>query len=58
MVMKSLLVLLFMSGEHPDLQRAAAQPSGVLFPLPDKDPQRPHVFMDITIDGKPAGVSR
>ena len=46
------------TGQHPHLQRAqqqAANSNDVLTPLPDPDPSRPHVFMDITVDNKPAG---
>lgn len=30
----------------------------MLTPLPEPDPTRPHVFMDITVDNKPAGGAR
>jgi hypothetical protein len=26
--------------------------------MPEPDPSRPHVFMDITVDNKPAGLSQ
>lgn len=46
------------TGVHPHLQRVQqdAGSSDVLTPLPDPDPSRPHVFMDITVDNKPAGA--
>lgn len=45
------------TGVHPHLQRVQqdAGSSDVLTALPDPDPSRPHVFMDITVDNKPAG---
>ncbi len=46
------------TGVHPHLQRVqqqAAAGDDTLTPLPDPDPSRPHVFMDITVDNKPAG---
>jgi len=46
------------TGVHPHLQRVQqdAGSSDVLTALPDPDPSRPHVFMDITVDNKPAGA--
>ena len=47
------------TGVHPHLQRVqqqAASGDDVLTALPDPDPSRPHVFMDITVDNKPAGA--
>lgn len=47
------------TGVHPHLERVQQEVAGgghgVLTPLPDPDPTRPHVFMDITVDNKPAG---
>lgn len=45
------------TGVHPHLQRVQADPGSndVLTALPDPDPTRPHVFMDVTVDNKPAG---
>jgi hypothetical protein len=46
------------TGVHPHLQRVQQDASSneVMVSLPDPDPSRPHVFMDITVDNKPAGV--
>ncbi len=46
------------TGVHPDLERARrdASTSAGMVPLPDLDINRPFVFMDISIDNKPAGV--
>jgi hypothetical protein len=45
------------TGVHPHLQRVQQSSSSgdVLAPLPDPDPSRPHVFLDVTVDNKPAG---
>lgn len=47
------------TGKHPHLeqvqQEAASGRDGTLHPLPEMDPSRPFVFMDITVDNKPAG---
>lgn len=45
------------AGVHPHLQRVQQDASNneVLTALPDPDPSRPHIFMDITVDNKPAG---
>lgn len=46
------------TGVHPHLQRVQQDPGSneVMVALPDPDPSRPHVFMDITVDNKPAGL--
>jgi hypothetical protein len=46
------------TGVHPHLQRVQqdAGSNEVMVALPDPDPSRPHVFLDITVDNKPAGM--
>lgn len=47
------------TGRHPDIEKARQEnaSSSAIVPLPDVDPHRPYVFMDISIDNKPAGKS-
>jgi hypothetical protein len=46
--------------QHPHLERvqqdAAANRHENIHALPDMDPTRPHVFIDVAVDNKPAGV--
>lgn len=48
------------TGVHPHQQRVQQDASSneVMVSLPDPDPSRPHVFMDITVDNKSAGMLR
>lgn len=43
------------SGEHPDIQAAQRSREGMLPPLPDHDPNRPFVFMDLAVSNKAIG---
>eukprot|EP00882_Tetradesmus_deserticola_P027965 GHRQ01031117.1.p1 GENE.GHRQ01031117.1~~GHRQ01031117.1.p1 ORF type:complete len:133 (+),score=30.13 GHRQ01031117.1:573-971(+) len=43
------------TGVHPDLERAK-QSAGVVVALPDPDAQRPHIFLELTVDNRNAGA--
>jgi hypothetical protein len=45
------------TGVHPELERAKQESSSLVVPLPDLDVTRPFVFLDISIDNKPAGIA-
>ncbi|KAF6253324.1 hypothetical protein COO60DRAFT_1643255 [Scenedesmus sp. NREL 46B-D3] len=42
------------TGVHPDLERAK-QSAGVVVALPDPDTQRPHIFLELTVDNRNVG---
>ncbi|WIA22889.1 hypothetical protein OEZ86_009830 [Tetradesmus obliquus] len=44
------------TGVHPDLERAKqSASSGVVVALPDPDSQRPHIFLDLSVDNRSVG---
>jgi hypothetical protein len=45
------------TGHHPGMEAQRAKQAEDAVLLPDPSTARPHVFMDLTIGGKPAGTS-
>lgn len=46
---------LLFAGVHPEIERSRQANASLVQPLPDPDTHRPHVFLDVTIAGRPAG---
>lgn len=43
------------TGHHPEVERLRTKQANAVVLLPEASHARPHVYMDLTISGKPAG---
>lgn len=43
------------TGHHPEVERLKTKQANAVVLLPEASTARPHVYMDLTISGKPAG---